>query len=56
MTLQNSGYGVHIDSIFCGAPMYADDLAPISGSPAAMLDILPMLYFGAARSMQTNLA
>ena len=43
VTLQNSGYGVHIDSIFCGALMYADDLALISGSPAelqTMLDIV----------------
>ena len=34
---------MHIDSIFCGALMYADDLALISDSPAelhAMLDIV----------------
>ena len=43
VTLQNSGHGAYIDSIFCGAPMYADDLALICDSPSdlqAMLDIV----------------
>ena len=41
--LTESGFGVHIDGIFTGAPMYADDLALIAGSPEelqAMLDIV----------------
>ena len=38
-----SGFGVSIDNIYCGAPMYADDLALVAGSPEelqAMLDIV----------------
>ena len=41
--LSSSGYGVWIDEVFCGAPMYADDLALISESEADlqhMLDIV----------------
>ena len=37
-----SGHGVHIDDVFCGAPMYADDLALVSNSAEdfqSMLDI-----------------
>ena len=41
--LTASGFGVSIDNIYCGAPMYADDLALVAGSPEelqAMLDIV----------------
>ena len=41
--LSTSGYGVSIDGVYCGAPMYADDLALISDSEAGlqhMLDIV----------------
>lgn len=55
VSLQNSGYGVYINSIFCGELMYADDLALINGSPAdchAMLAIVSsLLYCGTTRSM-----
>lgn len=40
--LAASGYGVTINNIFCGAPMYADDISLIAKSPGclqAMLDI-----------------
>ena len=40
--LSASGHGVYIDDAFCGAPMYADDLALISDSAEdlqSMLDI-----------------
>ena len=40
--LENSGLGVSIDGDYCGAPMYADDLALIASSPSdlqKMLDI-----------------
>ena len=40
--LSTSGHGVYIDDVFCGAPMYADDLALISDSAEdlqSMLDI-----------------
>ena len=38
-----SGFGVSIDNIYCGVPMYADDLALVAGSPEelqATLDIV----------------
>ena len=41
--LEHSGLGVRIDSIFCGAPMYADDLILIASSPEdlqSMIDIV----------------
>ena len=41
--LTASGLGATLNGIFCGAPMYADDLALISGSPSelqSMLDIV----------------
>ena len=41
--LSSSGYGVHVRNIFCGSPMYADDLALISHSNTdlqSMLDIV----------------
>ena len=42
-TLQLSGLGARIGEVFCGAPMYADDLALVASSPEelqAMLDIV----------------
>ena len=42
ISLSSSGFGVKIDDIFCGALMYADDLALIAGSESDlqhMLDI-----------------
>ena len=41
--LSNSGFGVRVNSIYIGIPMYADDLALIADSPQelqAMLDIV----------------
>ena len=41
--LEHSGLGVRIGSVFCGAPMYADDLALIASSPEdlqSMIDIV----------------
>ena len=41
--LSTSGYGVAISDIYCGAPMYADDIALVADSPSflqAMLDIV----------------
>ena len=43
VTLEQSGLGVKIGSVYCGAPMYADDLALIvfsAGELQAMLDIV----------------
>ena len=43
VTLEQSGLGVKIGSVYCGAPMYADDLALIASSAEelqAMLDII----------------
>ena len=43
LTLEASGYGTSINNIYCGAIMYADDLALISDSPQglqSMLDIV----------------
>ena len=42
-TLDHSGLGARIGEVFCGAPMYADDLALVASSPEelqAMLDIV----------------
>ena len=39
--LENSGLGVSINGDYCGAPMYADDLALIASSPS---DLQKMLY------------
>jgi hypothetical protein len=41
--LTQSGYGVSIDGVYCGSPMYADDLALVASSPEelqAMMDIV----------------
>ena len=41
--LEQSGLGMRMDNIFCGAPMYADDLALIASSPEdlqSMIDIV----------------
>lgn len=43
VTLEQSGLGVKISSVYCGAPMHADDLALIASSPhelQAMIDIV----------------
>jgi len=43
VTLEQSGLGVKISNVYCSAPMYADDLAPIASSPhelQAMIDIV----------------
>ena len=42
-TLEHSGLGARIGGVFCGSPMYADDLALVASSPEelqAMLDIV----------------
>ena len=42
-TLEHSGLGARIGEVFCGSPMYADDLALVASSPEelqAMLDIV----------------
>ena len=42
-TIELSGLGARIGGVFCGAPMYTDDLALVAGSPEelqAMLDIV----------------
>ena len=41
--LAQSGFGVSIDDVYCGFPMYADNLALVASSPEelqAMLDIV----------------
>ena len=41
--LESSGHGVYIDTLFCGAPTFADDMSLIANSPfalQAMLDII----------------
>jgi len=43
VTLEQLGLGVRIGNVYCGAPMYADDLALIASSPhelQAMIDIV----------------
>jgi len=43
VTLEQSGLGVKISNVYCGAPMYADDLPLIASSPhelQAMIDIV----------------
>jgi len=43
VTLEQSGLGVKLGNVYCGAPMYADDLALIASSPhelQAMIDIV----------------
>lgn len=46
--LTASGRGAHICNIYCGAPMYADDLALISGSET---DLHHTLFYGDIISM-----
>ena len=38
--LTASGLGVIVSGLYCGAPMYADDLALVASRPQAMLDIV----------------
>ena len=43
VTLEQSGLGFKLGNVYCGAPMYADDLAVIASSPhelQAMIDIV----------------
>ena len=42
-TLASSGCGVRIESIYCGAPMYADDLASIADSETDLQTMLHMV-------------
>ena len=39
-----SGYGVSVDDLFTGAPMYADDLALISSSSADLQNLLEIVF------------
>ena len=57
--LTASGCGAHIGNVYCGAPMYADDLALISSSEADLYLMLSMVsdyallwryHFNAAKS------
>ena len=41
--LSSSGYGVRVHNIFCGSPMYADDLALISHSSSDLQDMLDIV-------------
>ena len=41
--LAASGLGAYIDGIFCGAPMYADDLALITSSPDELQGMLSIV-------------
>ena len=46
--LENSGFGTYIESIYCGAPTYADDMSLVTHSPSdlqAMLDIVTQYAF-----------
>ncbi len=41
--LIQSGYGVSVDDVYCGSPVYADDLALVASSPEelqATMDIV----------------
>ena len=43
VTLEQSGLGFKLGNVYCGAPMYADDLAVVASSPhelQAMIDIV----------------
>ena len=47
-TLEHSGLGARIGEVFCGSPMYADDLALVARSTEelqAMLDIVSHYAF-----------
>ena len=47
--LSSSGHGVKIGDIFCGAPMYADDLALISDSETGLQHMLDIVSLYAAK-------
>ena len=38
--LSSSGVGVYISVIYCGSPMYADDILLIAASPTALQFVL----------------
>ena len=42
--LSSSGHGVSIGGIFCGSPMYADDLALIAESSAALQSMFDLVH------------
>ena len=42
--LSSSGHGVSIGGVFCGSPMYADDLALIAESNTALQAMLNLVY------------
>ena len=42
--LASSGAGVYISDMFCGAPMYADDLSLIAATPCDMQCMLDIVY------------
>lgn len=52
--LSASGLGVHISDIYCGAPMYADDLALVTCSPSDLQAMLSMVH-GYARKWHYQL-
>ena len=42
-TLQLSGLGARIGKVFCGAAMYADDLALVASSPEEVQEMLDIV-------------
>lgn len=43
VALENSGLGIHIGDLYCGAPMYADDLALAASAPEELQAMLNMV-------------
>ena len=42
--LADSGLGVHVSGFYCGAPMYADDLALVASVPADLQAMLSIVH------------